>query len=162
MRACAARTASPARTAPPRNVECVGSQHDVGHVRRSAAPPALTVKESRERETMDHPRGGPAALTHTRTLCSLSIYPARPHRGREVGVLTSSSARPCGRWWRSNTLSARRTLGRAPLLLPLRYPTLSLSVFCGCVVVWVVLNKHRCCLLGVRRCSTPTLERVDV
>jgi hypothetical protein len=40
---------------------------------------ALTMKESRERETMDHPRGGPAALTHTRTLCSLSIYPARSH-----------------------------------------------------------------------------------
>ena len=120
---CAHRL-SRSRTAPPRNVECVGSQHDVGHVRRSAAPPALTMKESRERETMDHPRGGPAALTHTRTLCSLSIPP--DPTGREVGVRASSSARPCGRWWRSNTLSARRTLGRAPLLLPLRYPTLSL------------------------------------
>ena len=160
MRACAARTASPARTAPPRNVECVGSQHDVGHVRRSAAPPALTMKESRERETMDHPRGGPAALTHTRTLCSLSI----PPDPTEVGVLASSSARPCGRWWRSNTLSPRavRAVHSGVRHSSRFYRYATLSLFCGCVVVWVVLNKHRCCLLGVRRCSTPTLERVHV
>jgi hypothetical protein len=162
MRACAARTASPARTAPPRNVECVGSQHDVGHVRRSAAPPALTVKESRERD--DGPPTRRPSRAHTHAHAVLSIYRSRPTppRSRSRGACFFQRAAVWTVVEVEHTLRAPYTRACATSSTATLPDSLSLCVFCGCVVVWVVLNKHRCCLLGVRRCSTPTLERVDV
>ena len=155
MRACAAHTASPAH-APHLHATWSALGPNTTSVTCSAAPPALTMKRDSE-TTMDHPRGGPAALTHTRTLCSLSIPPA--HRSRGACFFQRAAV------WTVVEVEhspARRTLGACATSSTATRLSLSLSLFCGCVVVWVVLNKHRCCLLGVRRCSTPTLERVHV
>ena len=95
--------------------------------RSRAAPPALTMKRESE-TTMDHPRGGPAALTHTRTLCSLSIPPAHRSRGacffQRAAVWTVVEV--------EHTLPRAVHSARAPLLLPLPDLALSLSVLRVC------------------------------
>ena len=154
MLACAARTASPAH-APHLHATWSALGPNTTSVTCSAACPD---DEKRVGDDDGPPTRRPSRA-HTHAHAVLSIYPARPPKSG--CLLLPARGRVDGGGGRTHS-PARRTLGAcAPSSTATRL-SLSLSLFCGCVVVWVVLNKHRCCLLGVRRCSTPTLERVHV
>ena len=156
---CAHRLSRSHRTSTQRGVRWVPTRHRSRAAQRSAACPD---DEKRVGDDDGPPTRRPSRA-HTHAHAVLSIYLSRPipPRSRSRGACFFQRVAVWTVVEVEHTLRAPYTRACATSSTA-NATRLSLSLFCGCVVVWVVLNKHRCCLLGVRRCSTPTLERVHV